>query len=261
VISNDAFGEFARAKFEDVEQLIPQLNRSAIRGWLEDPNPQLDVRRAFYGILLGLCGTREDADFLQRKILAPIDPQKNRLGIEGLMGGYLVLTGDAGLQVILKQKVNLLPADLPGDDPRFGDLNALRMTLNFLWDFRHRQFPEESLRSAMRLYLDRPQFADLAIVDLARWKDWTPLDQLIKAYGTQPWETASGKEKIVAYALSCRKDVPATPGGELPSQALKAQRFLDSLDPDFVEAVKRAGGVPSIFKKSAAASDPGSPTQ
>lgn len=242
-ISNDAFGEFARASFQDVEQLAPKLSREKIRGWLDDPDPQLIVRRAFYGMLLGLCGNDDDAAYLERKILAPIDPSKIRLGIEGLMGGYLLLKGPAGLEMLMQKKVDSLPANLVNDDPRIDDLNALRMTVSFLWDYRQGQFTKDSLRAVMRRFLDWPQFADMAIVDLARWKDWTPLDQLIKGYGREPWDTRSAKEKVVAYALSCRKDVPKSGNGELPPHAVKAQKFLDSLDPDFVKSVRLMIGI------------------
>lgn len=242
VISNDAFAEFAQAKYEDVEQLAPKISRAKVRGWLEDPNPQLIVRRAFYGMLLGLCGNAEDADYLLERIMAPIDPTKNRIGIEGMMGGYLLLRGEPGLHLLMQQKFGSLDAELAADDPRIGDLDALRTTLSFLWDYRRSQFGEETLRAAMRKYLDRPEFADMAIVDLARWKDWQPLERLINDYGTFPWDSHSAKEKVVAYALMCRKDVPAGTGPKLPAPAEKAQAFLDSLDPQFVQSVKRGMG-------------------
>ena len=242
VMSNDAFSEFARSKFEDVEQLRPRLSRVKIRKWLEDPNPQLIVRRAFYGMLLGLCGNNDDAQYLKQTILAPIKPDQNRIGIEGMMGGYLLLSGEEGLQTLIEQKIDAVPIDATSSDSRLVDLNGLRMTLSFLWDFRRSQFREESLRAAMRRYLDRPEFAELAVVDLARWKDWKPLDQLIAAYGHEPWETKSAKEKIVAYALSCRKDATSATVSEFPASAIKAQQFLDSLDPEFVQSVKRSSG-------------------
>ena len=240
-ISTDAFSEFARARFEDVEQLAPQVSRAKVRSWLEDPNPQLIVRRAFFGMLLGLCGNDSDAEFLKQKIQT-MDADSNRIGIEGIMGGYLLLRGDAGLRSMIEQKIDALPPSLKNDDPRLSDLNGFRMTLSFLWDYRRSQFGEETLRAAMRRYLNRPEFADLAVVDLSRWKDWKPLDELIAAYGRAPWESRSAKEKIVAYALSCRKDVPAGAGAKLPDHAVRAQSFLDSLDPEFVQSVKQAGG-------------------
>ena len=264
IISNDAFGEFARAELEDVQRMIEQLPadpnkknsranvRAKVRKWLEDPSPRLDVRRAFYGMLLGFCGNDDDAQFLEQKLLAPIDPRKNRLGIEGIMAGYLLLNGEPGLKQIVAMKIDALPVDLAEDDPRLVDLNAVRMTLSFLWDYRRSQFSENGLRAAMRRFLDRPEFADMAVIDLARWKDWSVLDRLINEFGHAPWETRSAQEKIVAYALSCRKDVPASAGDQLPEQARKAQIFLDSLDPNLVQSVKRASGGLSPAAKPAA---------
>lgn len=255
VMSNDAFGEFARSDFEDVKLLIEKLSRDKVRvkvrKWLADPNPQLVVRRAFYGMLLGLCGNNDDAEYLKREILAPIDEAKNRIDIGGIMGGYLLLSGPPGLQMLLKEKIDSLPPDLPLDDPRISDVDALRTTIRFLWDYCHDQFSEESLRAAMRRYLNRPESADLAIIDLARWKDWASLDQLIDDYGKEPWETETAKAKIVAFALSCRKDANSASGADLPVHAAKAQKFLDGLDPAFVQSVKRSmGGVLPTAKPS-----------
>ncbi len=97
-------------------------------------------------------------------------------------------------------------------------------------------------RAAAAFLGQHPELADLAVKDLARWKDWKPLDQLIAAYGRDPWDSRSAKEKIVEYALSCRKDIPAGAGGKLPDHAVRAQSFLDSLDPEFVQSVKQSGG-------------------
>ena len=254
VISNDAFSEFSWAKFEDVAQLAPKLKREKIRRWLEDPNPQLDVRRSFYGMLLGLCGNNDDAEYLRAKILEPIPPDKNRLHIPGMMGGFLMLQGPEGLQLLLKEKLFSLPAEIPTTDPRIDDVNGLRMTLLVMWDYRRAQFGEAILRDAMRQYLIRPQFAEMAIVDLARWKDWGSLDQLIAEYGKFPWDTPSAQAKVIGFALSCQKDVPAGGDTELPPHAVKAQKFLDSLDPILVESIKRNGN-PTPLRKPKSGND------
>lgn len=244
LISNDAFGEFARAKFEDVAQLAPSISRKEVRKWIEDPDPSLDPRRPFYGMLLGLCGNEEDADYMERKILAPIDPSKNRFWIDGMMGGYLMLRGERGLKLLLEKKLDSLPADISESDPRTEDVNALRVTLVFLWDYRRTQFPEDILRSAMRRCLKRPELAELIVIDLARWRDWESLDSLIAGYGQDPWESRAAKEKIVAFALSCRKYTEKSSDEKGLAYARKAQKFLESLDPDFVQSVKRAGSGP-----------------
>lgn len=250
-ISNDAFAEFSRAKFEDVERLVTKIDRdklrTRVRKWLDDPNPQLVVRRAFYGMLLGLIGNDDDAEFLKNQIMAPIDPDKVRWGIEGMMGGFLILRGEDGLKFLVEKKINSIPKGWKLTDAQRDDLDAVRMTLSFLWDFRHHQFSEESLRSVLRRYLDGPQFAESVIVDLARWKDWSSLDRLIASYGQPPWETRSGKEKVVAFALACQKDPAAATKkkGEI-SSAEKATKFLDGLDPAFVQSVKSGGGLSPI---------------
>ena len=261
MISNDAFSEFARADLDDVQkmvELLPEQSdrktsrtgmRTKIRKWLMDPSPGLDVRRGFYGMLLGLFGGNDDAKFLEQMILAPIPSDKNRFWIEGVMAGYLMMTGEDGLRLVVEKKMDAVPSDIPSDDPRLTDINAIRGTLSFLWDYRRPQFSDESLRSVMRRFLDRVEFADLVVPNLARWKDWSVLDRLIKAYGNPPWETRSAKEKIVAYALSCRKDLPSQASDELPVHAAKAQAFLDSLDPEFVRSVKRGGSGLIPFSK------------
>jgi hypothetical protein len=261
LISNDAFSEFARADLEDVQRMIelfPEQSdrkmsrttvRTKVRKWLADPNPQLDVRRGFYGMLLGMCGKDDDAVFLEKIILAPIAPDKNRFWIDGILAGYLTIRGETGLRFLVEKKLDALPADLPITDPRRTDANALMGTVRFLWDYRRPQFSEESLRSVMRRFLDSPEVAELVVADLARWKDWSSIDRLVKSYGNAPWETPSAKEAIVAFALRCQKDVPAGAGNKLPEHAAKAQAFLDGLDPKFVESVKqKAGGLAPLPK-------------
>ena len=241
-ISNDAFAEFSRARFEDVERLVTKVDRDKlrvrVRAWLNDPNPQLVVRKAFYGMLLGLVGKDDDAEFLKKQIMAPADPDKVRWGIEGMMGGFLILRGEEGLKFLVQKKIDTIPKNWQLSDAQRDDLDAVRMTLSFLWDFRHQQFSEESLRSVMRRYLDSPQFAESVIVDLARWKDWASLDRLIASYGQPPWETRSGKEKIVVFALTCLKDPMAA-----AVKKENATKFIDGLDPAFVQSVKSGGGL------------------
>jgi hypothetical protein len=249
LISNDAFGEFSRAEFREVEALVHILNRKQIRKWLEDPDQQLDVRRGFYGMLLGLCGNSDDALFLEKKIFSPIPADRNRLGIDGMMAGYAMLRGRPGLQKLIEQKVVAIPAELANDDPRIGELNDVRTTISFLWDYRRGQFSEDELRTAMRRFLGQERYAESAIVDLARWKDWASLDTLIAAYGNNPWDTRSAKEKVVAFVLSCLKDVAAKTDARNVAYAEKAQKFLNTLDPDFVQAVKQdTGGLSAVVE-------------
>ena len=59
-------------------------------------------RKGFYGLALGLAKSdaerQASAAFLKRLILQPADDFRS--GFDGLLGGYLLLTGTAGLDLI-----------------------------------------------------------------------------------------------------------------------------------------------------------------
>ena len=94
MIGDDAFGEFANAAYSDVVLLSKELPREKLRTWLTS-NMVSPGRIGLYGMMLGLCGTDEDVKLLERKILE--GTEDFRLGIDGVMGGYLLLTGEKGL--------------------------------------------------------------------------------------------------------------------------------------------------------------------
>ncbi len=231
-ICNDAYAEFSRAQFSEVAALAPKLPRAKLRKWLESTDPQIQVRLGLYGMMLGLGGDNSDAEFLERLIMKLPEPDKPRLGIDGMMAGYILLTGERGLEKLLTAKF--------GDPNAEDDLVALRNTLMFLWDYGQDRVPAESLRAAMRRFLDRPRVAANVVENLARWKDWQSLDHLIAAYGTAPFDSTLSKQKVVAFAIVCEKDGIKTSPAALPESAVKARRFLDGLDQGFVKSVERA---------------------
>lgn len=230
-ICSDAYAEFSRATFKEVAALAPKLPREKLRKWLQSEDPQVQVRLGLYGMMLGLAGDASDADFLEKLILKAPDPNKPRLGIDGMMAGYLLLRGEPGLQTLLAAKL-----DNPlGED----DLIPLRNTLMFLWDYGQDRIPAETIRNAMRRFLDHPRIAVNVIENLSRWKDWQALDQLTAAYGTVPFDSELSKQKIVVFALVCERDGLASAPKAVPVSAVKARTFLNGLDPEVVKAAER----------------------
>lgn len=185
MISNDAYGEFANAPYADITQLAEKLPREKIRGWIVNKDtPQ--TRMGLYGLLIGLCGNDEDAKVLKAKILE--ETEDFRLGIDGLMSGYLLLTGEQGMAVLDEHK-------LKNRDVPFSETYAAMQALRFMWKYAEGRIDSGRLRSSMRILLDRPELADLVIADLARWKDWEVQDRLmalyIQALASAPDEAAS----------------------------------------------------------------------
>lgn len=207
MISNDAYGEFANAPYADITQLSDKLPREKIRGWITNPQtPQ--TRMGLYGLLIGLCGTDEDAKVLEKKILEKTEDF--RLGIDGLMSGYLLLQGDKGLSVLDDNK--LRNRDIP-----FSETYAAMQALRFMWRYAEGRIEKPRLRASMRILLDRPELADLVIADLARWKDWEVQDRLMDI-----------------YVSSITKVVPPT-GAELPEDEQK------EIQKQFQELKQKAG--------------------
>jgi hypothetical protein len=231
LLANDAFAEFSRANYEDVVAIRNQLPRAKIRQWLADPETPA-MRLGFYGLLLGLSGTQDDAEFLAAQVFRPTAQNEVRIGLDGMMAGYVLLTGEPGLERLVKSK-------LQGQGQPDGDVFAVINLLRFLWQFAGDRVPQKAVAASLRPLVDRPQFAEVAIVDLARWKDWTVLPTLIGQYGQPPFETPSAKMKVVQFALACVKH-----GGDDPAVAM-ARQFLERLkaeDPETLRTAERFFG-------------------
>ncbi len=246
LVSNDAYGEFANAPYEDIVKVKDKMDRAKIAKWVvsKETSP---TRMGLYGLLLGLCGNDEDAKTMEKKIEEPA--QDFRLGIDGLISGYLLLTGEKGMETIDKSKLRDKKAP-------FSETYAAMQALRFMWTYGNGRVSKERLRQSMRELLDRPELADLVVADLARWEDWSVQDRLMKLYGAEDYAIPSIKRAIVRYLLTAakvqppkveenKKDDPTAtkskPDG-LPASALQARANLEKLkeiDPKTVKEAER----------------------
>jgi hypothetical protein len=233
LVANDAYGEFANSPYKDITPLSDRMPREKLRKWLADPETT-PTRIGLYGLMLGLCGEPKDAEFLEQLILEP--SEDFRLGIDGVMGGYLLLTGSEGLKVINESK--LKNPDIP-----FSETFAAMQALRFMWTYGAGRIDEDDLRASMRLLLDRPNLADLVIVDLARWQDWSVMDRLMSLYDQSEYDVPSIKRAIVRFLLIAEKDATTTEEETSPeNHVARAQKYLAQLreaDPKTVKAAER----------------------
>ena len=251
LVANDAYGEFANAPYEDITQLSDTMPREKLRKWVTSPETPA-TRLGLYGLLIGLCGDKDDAQAIEKRIVE--ETEDFRLGIDGLMSGYLLLTGKDGLDVI--EKTKLKDASVP-----FSETYAAMQALRFMWKYAEGRIEPERLRESMRILLERPELADLVIADLARWNDWGVQDRLMTMYrGTQappkkttdgedvqdPYNIPSIKRAIVRYMLVTSKDVAeeavAGKEAELPPHVVKGREYVEELrklDPKTVQQAER----------------------
>ncbi|MBI3861829.1 MAG: hypothetical protein HY290_08025 [Planctomycetia bacterium] len=225
-IANDAFSQFVNAPTKDIYAVAAKLPREKLRRWLADSKTP-PTRRSGYGLMLGMCGDSGDAKFLE----GVIDKARadDSLGIVGVTFGYLLLTGDTGLTTIEKSRLaNKKLAD--------GEVYDTALAIRYFWSYGNGKISPESLRAAMRLLIDRPALAEIAIIDLARWKDWDLQQRLMALYKNTDRAETKLKEAIIHYMIACTKDVPKE-SKDVPQHVVAARKHLDELrqlDPKLV---------------------------
>jgi hypothetical protein len=241
LIAGDAFAEFGRAKYQDVASVAGMFSREKLRTWLARDNPEKDataiLRRGFYGLVLGLCGNADDAQFLEKVVLRPPRSDEMRLGIDGMMAGYLMLTGPEGLKNMSLAKV--ANREMPSSET-YAFLGALR----FLWDYGDERIPRDDLRAAMRGMLERDELAEVAAVDLARWEDWSVMPQLAAAYGKGAWQDEKARRTIIQFAQVCSRQVAADAPADMVTEPVRVARaLLKRVETEEPELLKTNRGV------------------
>lgn len=232
LLAEDAFREFASAEFKDVKAAASSFSSANLREWLTNERIP-GARKGLYGLMLGLCGTAEDEAFLKRLIEPNVD--EIRLGIDGVMGGYLYLTAGKGLPFIQQTKI----AD---PEAPFPETYAAMQALRFLWSYGGDRVPREQVLKVVRGLVERPAVCDIVINDLARWKDWSVQDRLMALYGSKEYNLPTIKRAIIRYQLASLRDVPeGTDPGSLP-HVVAGRRHVETLrekDPKRVAEVER----------------------
>jgi hypothetical protein len=196
LIAEDAYLEFGHAPFDQVASLAEILPLARLRDWLTDPQVR-PAHKGFYGLALGLAGDapmrRANAEFLRKLILAP--DNDFRAGFDGILGGYLLLAGSGGLELVESRYLsNPRAAD--------GDVRHALTALRFYHEYGH-EIPVARQQSALRQLLARPEFSEAAITDLARWKDWDAVDRIAGLYVQPAYAQPATRRAIVGYLLAC----------------------------------------------------------
>lgn len=230
LIADDAAFEISRSDFRDLAPLAPAMRPDLLRKWVVRPELVGD-RLAAYGLLLGLCGGPDDAEVLKQVIVRPT--ADFRFGIDYVVVGYLLLAGAEGLDVLNEAK-------LRNTDAPFSETYAVMQALRFLWREMPERIPKQRLCASMRILLERADYADLVVTDLARWEDWSVTDRLMELYDKPDLASPPFKRAIVRYYLHQRDVGRASP--DAAEYARSAEEHLIELrraDPGTVQQAER----------------------
>jgi len=231
-INKDAFAEFQAAEFHDIEAISTQLPRAKLRSWIADPEIGGE-RFSIYGSMLGLCGNADDAKRLAAIIFKP--KEEPREGLDGIIVGYLLLTGETGLSLI--EKHNFQDKELP-----FSESYAALVATRFIWEKGIGRISPDRLRGAIRLLLERPEFADLIIMQSARWSDWSIQKRLVEMYDDDAFNIPVVKRKIIQFMMLSVKEGTKEGSATVPQHAVDATESLQMMrekDPKLYEQVER----------------------
>lgn len=198
-IATDAFKEFSKADYPDVMKMVKvhgdETMHKRLQSWLKDPNTAV-YRFGLIGLMLGLCGNKEDSQLFQSVL---DDPDKNLVsGVDGILAGYILVDQDHGWAYTKKL--------IGSTDKDFSKRYAGLRTIRFLWDTHIGHVPEKEVLAALAILLDQGDIADLAVEDLRKWKQWQFTDQII-AVTKKPTHAAPIVQRaVLRYMLSCPQD-------------------------------------------------------
>jgi hypothetical protein len=219
MIAGDAWAEFGVAAYEDVKACRQLYSAERLRGWIADPGISPE-RLGLYGLMLGLCGESGDAGFLRAQLITG-KTGEFRFGAEGLLAGYLLLTGEAGLESVEQQFLG--PETMPTAR------HALLQTLDFFITYEPALIARERIFASARQLLRDPVLAEMTVMSLSRWQDWQSMEVLERLFNeTQRASSAESDSLhrcIVQFAQYCSKAGHVAVGPEIPPVDPKTLRY------------------------------------
>lgn len=233
MIAGDAYDEFAPAPYEEIKLLKDEMDRKQLIEWVKDTDMSADRRRLYF-VMLGIVGNPKDAKLLEGMMRSE-DPLQ-RAGLDAMIACYITLLGDKALDTIDE----LFLKDLQRE---YGDTYAALQAIRFHGS-EGGVVDRKRLIESLRLILDRREYADLVIPDLARWEDWSQMDRLVTLFKDADEETSWVRVPVINYLRAC----------PLP----KAKELLDELKEIDPAAFKRAVSYFPVQRSGADLSDPNS---
>ncbi|MBX9790943.1 MAG: hypothetical protein K2Y37_18650 [Pirellulales bacterium] len=218
LIARDSYDEFAKCTYMEIKGLKDRMHHDKLVAWIKSPQVT-PSRRRLYLCMLGVCGNADDLPMLEETIRS--DNRDLQTALDAVIGAYLMLKGESGVPLVEERFLTKKDADYTDT---YAAITAIRILGQE--DPEQTGIPRARLIEALRHMLDRPQYADLVIADLARWEDWGSMDRLVALFKNATDETNWVRVPVIHFLKAC----------PLP----EAKAHIDELakiDPD---AVKRA---------------------
>lgn len=227
-LSNDAYGEFAKADDREIGQVAAELVPTRLRAWLKDPRTPAE-RLSLYAFLLGGCGGDAEAALL--KSMLEQSDERTTESLAGILAGYIHLRPREGWARALE----LLSDEEQPFPIRYSVLKTAR--------FYHGWKPDATRAPVLRALaaaLSQADLADLAMDDLRKWHCWDLTKEVLEVSGRKTHGAPVIRRAILKYALACPgKEAAAFVEGQRKRDARMVQDTEELLK---LEAPTSAGG-------------------
>jgi hypothetical protein len=193
MLRRDAFDEFGKAPYELLEELSPVLDKNTLITKIQDLRTDPNIKKLYY-TLLTICGTQEELPFLKSQI----DKEKVNASesLPAIIACYLSLSGAEGLPFI--EKTYLMEEGSDHERRAGATITALRFHGQEASVIDRDKIVEIFLRM-----LQRPTLGARILSDLARWEDWSAVDQVAEMFLNAEGDALWIREPAVRYLLVC----------------------------------------------------------
>ena len=196
MLQRDAFDEFGKAPYELLEKLKPELNKDDLIAKIQNPQIPANIKKLYY-TLLTICGTKAELPFLESQI----EKEQNNASesLPAIIACYLSLSGVEGLPFI---EETYLTQEGPDHERRVGAaITALRFHGQEASVIERAKIAEVFVHM-----IERPTLGARILSDLARWQDWSVVDQVAQMFIDVEGDDLWIREPIVRYLLACPRE-------------------------------------------------------
>jgi hypothetical protein len=190
LIASDVVAEFGESPDDAIRAVASTAPRSWLRHWLADVKLTQGQRRVI-GLLLGHCGTKDDAPFLRRACEREFADKDTTPGPELLMG-YVLLAPEEAWKYVCELANRPMP---------FATQHAVFRTAKYFATMRPGLIPERELDKVFSAQVAHADFADLVTEYWRSRKRWDMTERVLLLTREKVFEAPVCRRAVLRFAL------------------------------------------------------------
>ena len=192
-LANCAVAAIGKAPYVVVRELEPELDRTRLRQWIDDPNQE--GWRALQFSLLGIGGNKEDASFLRSRIES-IWADNNSQNLASLLVAYIELEGQEAARYIVDAYVK-------DRDRTFPEIKQALVALAMQGDEQDPLPREDVIEAFNWLIANRQPLAYLVVRDYLRWEHWEVTPELVALARERGYQVPYLRQRVIEFLEAC----------------------------------------------------------